>query len=292
MIAFFLILLFIIFEIISNAIFFPLPVNDTGVVRYRTLPWMTIGLIVINSLVFMAWQAPEYYQAAETATTEYELLAQAYPYIEKIWIYGFRGEVIRSGLSIGAFTTFTSMFMHADFWHLLYNMIYLWAFGRRVEDACGHWRFLLFYLSAGMVANLGSELLNPSMLDRPSIGASGAISGVMGAYLLLFPGAKVTCAWLLGSVLRVFIVGFGKLFGVKSMRQSPLWRWLVDVPSWVLLVFYAISNIIPSFEIIGQSEDLSGVNYLAHLAGFLGAIVIFLFVRKDLMMRYLAGRSL
>lgn len=292
MVTFFFILLFILFEIIRQAIFFPLPVNDTGAVRYRTLPWVTIGLIIINSLVFMAWQAPEYYQAYETASDEYQFLTQAYPYIEKIWMFGFRSESLRSGLSVGAFTTFTAMFMHADFWHLCYNMIYLWAFGRRVEDACGHWRFLLFYLSAGMIAHLGSALLNPSLIDRPSIGASGAIAGVMGAYLLLFPGARISCIWVIGSVIRIFIVLFGKVVGIKSMRDAPIWRWLVSIPSWILLVFFAISSIIPSFEIMGQGEDLSGVNHLAHLAGFLAAIVIFLFVRKDLVVRYVAGRSL
>jgi membrane associated rhomboid family serine protease len=176
------------------------------------------------------------------------------------------------------------MFMHVDLWHLLFNMIYLWAFGRRIEDACGAWRFLLFYLAAGMVANIGSTVLDPSQLDRPGIGASGAISGVMGAYLVLFPGAKVQCIWGIGSVLRV---------PIAIIRGQPAWRWFIALPAWILLILFAVLEALPSFQTILTGSGISdGVNHLAHLMGFLAAVLIFFYVRKDLLVRYVQGRSL
>ncbi len=283
-------LLLIILELILMSFVFPLPVTDTGTVRYRTLPWMTMLLIVINSLVFILWQASNLYQGS-VALEETGSAVMLDDYLKQLWTYGFRGSYLREGYSIGAFVTFTSMFMHGDMWHLFGNMIFLWTFGRRVEDACGPWRFLLFYLAAGMVANLGSELLNPSTVDLPGVGASGAISGVMGAYLLLFPGALVNCLWGLGSIVRLPLVVIGQLVGIKSLEGVPTWRWTVRVPAWLLLIYFLFKDLIPSFEVIQQGQDIGGVNNLAHLTGFLAALFIVLFVRKDLAMRFFSGRS-
>jgi membrane associated rhomboid family serine protease len=216
-----------------------------------------------------------------------------YAYVTQIWTYGYRALFLTGeGASIGAFVSFTSIFMHADMWHLLGNMIYLWSFGRRVEDACGSWRFLIFYLMAGMVANIGSELLNPANADIPGIGASGAIAGVMGAYLILFPGAMVLCFWGIGSVLRVPVVLALKIAGVKSVRGAPLLRLTIRLPAWVLLIAWLVMNTLPSLEVIQRGQDYGGVNTLAHLTGFLAALLIFLYVRKGVLSRYLAGRSL
>lgn len=286
----FVFLLLIILELFLMSFVFPLPVTDTGTVRYRTLPWMTMLLIVVNSLVFILWQASNLYQGS-VALEETGSAVMLDDYLKQLWMYGFRGSYLREGYSIGAFVTFTSMFMHSDMWHLFGNMIFLWTFGRRVEDACGPWRFLLFYLAAGMVANLGSELLNPSAVDLPGVGASGAISGVMGAYLLLFPGALVNCLWGLGSIVRLPLVVFGQLVGIKSLEGVPTWRWTVRVPAWILLVYFLVKDLIPSFEVIQQGKDIGGVNNLAHLTGFLAALFIVLFVRKDLAMRFFSGRS-
>lgn len=266
----------IVVTLFVNSLFLPTPISDTGSVRYRTLPVMTLGLILINCMVFMVWQAREYYAANS--------ISELQPYVDKVWTYGYRASFMREGISVGAFTTFTSMFMHADFWHLFGNMIYLWTFGRRLEDACGAWRYLLFYLGAGMVANMGSVLLNPSTVDLPGIGASGAIAGVMGAYLVLFPGAMVDCIWGIGSVLRV-------PYAIITNRP-PIWSWTVKLPAWLLLGYFAIREAIPSFGVIANGKDVGGVNNLAHLMGFLAAVGILLFVRKDLFMRFLQGRTL
>jgi membrane associated rhomboid family serine protease len=285
-----LFLLDILYQLFISSFFLPLPVSDTGTVRYRTLPYMTILLIIANSLVFIILQAPNLYQGAEAFETNgsTRLLND---YVQQVWTYGYRTSYLQNGLSIGAFVTFTSMFMHSDMWHLLGNMVFLWAFGRRLEDACGAWRFLLFYLLAGMVANLGSVLLNPSDVDLPGIGASGAISGVMGAYLLLFPGAKVQCFWGLISVIRIFVVYLARVIGFGGeLRTAPAWRWTIRVPAWLLLIYFLVRDLLPSLEVMQNGQEFGGVNNLAHLTGFLAALAVFLFVRKDLAMRYISGR--
>ena len=167
-------------------------------------------------------------------------------------MYGFRSVFLREGVGIGAFSSFTSMFMHADFWHLFFNMLYLWTFGRRVEDACGPWRFLLFYLAAGMIAHIGETLFNPAQVDLPSIGASGAIAGVMGAYLLLYPRAQVLTFF--------FII-------------------LVPVPAFVILGYWFVIQFLEGVGRIGMKET-GGTAWWAHVGGFLLGLVITAVVRK------------
>ncbi|MBK8030635.1 MAG: rhomboid family intramembrane serine protease [Chloroflexi bacterium] len=283
--AFIFFMLDLFLTLLLMSVVFPLPVSDTGTVRYRTLPIMTYVLILINSLIFLGLQAPNLIAATQAEQFgQFEPFIQALQaYVDQIWTYGYRDVFLRSGESIGAFATFTSMFMHSDLNHLLGNMVYLWAFGRRIEDACGPWRYLLFYLLAGMIANMGSEILNPANSDIPSIGASGAIAGIMGAYLILFPGARVNCLWILGSVIRL---------PIAAIRGKDLWSWTIPIPSFILLIYFAVENAIPSFEVMQQGDDLGGVNTLAHLAGFLACLLVLLFVRKDLFNRFIAGRSL
>jgi len=284
----------IVLWLVVSSFILPMPFSDTGTVRYRTLPYITIGLIIINSLIFIVLQAPNLYQGL-AAMDEGDRLTGATlltDYVQQVWTFGFRTSYMRNAISIGGFTTFTSMFMHADLFHLLGNMIFLWTFGRRVEDACGPWRFLLFYLLAGMIANLGSGVLNPADLDRPSVGASGAIAGLMGAYLLLFPGAQVNCLWGLGSIIRWPIVVVAHAIGLpKSLSIAPMWRWTVRIPAWTFLFYFLIRELLPSFEVMQQGAELSGVNNLAHLVGFLAALTIVFFARKDLVMRFFSGRT-
>jgi membrane associated rhomboid family serine protease len=265
----------VLVALLQMSLVYPLPFSDTGSVRYRTIPYATFALILINSVVFIAWQAPSYYRA--------ETLPELQTYVDQIWMFGYRGVFMREGQSVGAFVTFTSMFMHADFFHLFGNMIYLWTFGRRVEDACGHWRFLLYYLGAGMVAAIGAELMNRARPDLPMIGASGAIAGVMGAYLVLFPGARVDCLWILGSLVRL---------PYAAVRGRQLWKWTIKVPAFILLIYFAVKELLPSIQTIQEGDALGGVSNLAHVMGFLSAILIFFYVRKDLLTRYFTGRAL
>jgi len=280
------ILIYFLFILFLSTLLYPMPVNDSGVTRYRTIPWSTLALILVNTVIFVAWIGPDMYeqQQGESGLT----IVPSEAYMGKIDAYGFKETTVRDGTGMAALVTFTSMFMHADFWHLFGNMMYLWTFGRRVEDACGSGRFMLFYLTAGLIANVGSVVLTPGIDKIPSIGASGAIAGVMGAYLFLFPGVTVNCLWGIGSLLRLPVA----VVRLLSSKPHKFWRWTVSLPAWLLLIWFVVQNFIPSLENITGDRDVQGVNTLAHLAGFFAALLVFLFVRKDLLMRYLHGRSL
>lgn len=160
------------------------------------------------------------------------------------------------------------MFLHGGFTHLLDNMIALWVFGRRVEDACGPLRFLLFYLLCGVCADILSTMVR-SWVDPyvPGIGASGAIFGVMGAYLVLFPEGRIR------TLILIWIV--------------PTWPRIRAF--WVVLYFLGI-QLIPAFlTFTGEAEFR--VNYWAHIGGFLGALFIHLFLRPEAFARYLSDVS-
>ncbi len=295
----FVLLELVILPILLASITLPFPLKDTGSVRYNSVPWMTITLILINSIVFFLWQGRYFFGAMFPDPENMEAAYTAfYGFADQIWTYGFRTSFIYEGASIGAWTAFTSMFMHGDHLHLIGNMIYLWAFGRRLEDGCGPWRFLLFYLFSGLIATVGSALLNPPstfvmetgetlVLDIPGIGASGAIAGVMGGYLLLFPGARVTCLWIVAIVLR-----FLTWLPLRLFTNEGEWKWTIDIPAWIILIFFVVDNLIPSLVTIQAAQGGPGVNTIAHLTGFLGALAIFFFVRKDLLTRYFAGRRI
>jgi membrane associated rhomboid family serine protease len=292
-------LLSVLWTVFFASIITPTPLSDLGTVRYRTVPIMTILLIVANSLVFMVFQAPNLYQGqaliqSPVGSEQLQGVAMLNSYIAQTYTLGYRAIFVQNGLSIGAFSIFTSMFMHQSLEHLLFNMIYLWTFGRRVEDACGSWRFLVFYLASGIVALIGWQLFNTSHTDLPLIGASGAIAGVMGAYLVMFPGAMIPCFWGIGIILRVPIVAILKLAGVKSVQGAPVWRWTIRLPAILLLLFFlgqeALSSLLPFFQT--QQTEIGGVAHSAHVAGFLAALLIFLYVRKDLLTRYFSGRRL
>jgi membrane associated rhomboid family serine protease len=289
-------------SLFMGAVVYPLPINDHKTVRYRTIPWATILLIVINCCVFGFWQSAKYYavpRMLSTVSADIETIEdpefvdaindaadQYYSGIRDIYTYGYRTSSVQQGIGVGAFIVFTSIFMHIDFSHLVGNMFYLWAYGRRLEDACGSWRFILYYLCCGMIASIGSAIVKSSGADVPSVGASGAIAGVLGGFLLLFPGASISCLWGIGLVLRAVYWGLAQIFGSGKVT----WTWTVRIPAFILLVLFGIQNLLPSLRAI-RTGTLGGVDTVAHLFGFLGALIIFLFVRKDLLARYFSGRS-
>jgi membrane associated rhomboid family serine protease len=149
---------------------------------------------------------------------------------------------------VGPWTTvFTSMFMHGGWMHLIGNMLYLWIFGDNVEDSMGHVRYIVFYLLCGVAAVFAQALPDPTS-QIPMIGASGAISGVLGAYLLLFPHARVLVAIPLGFVLH-------------TTRLPAL---------WVLLLWFGLqllSNLM-------QGEAGAGVAFRAHIGGFIAGMAL------------------
>jgi membrane associated rhomboid family serine protease len=145
-------------------------------------------------------------------------------------------------------TVFTSMFLHGGWMHLVGNMLYLWIFGNNIEDAMGHVRFILFYLLCGVAAALAQALPDPQS-QIPMIGASGAISGVLGAYLLLFPHARVLVAIPIGFYLHTTRIKAG----------------------WVL-GFWFVLQIINSASSAGQEGG--GVAWGAHIGGFVAGMAL------------------
>ena len=158
------------------------------------------------------------------------------------------------------------MFLHGGLFHLLGNMLALWVLGRRVEDACGSWRFLAFYLLAGTWAHVLFVLVQ-SDSRIPGIGASGAIFGLMGAYLLLYPGGRIRTLVFISFV--------------------PLWPRVRAI--WIVLYFVGI-QIIPAIQILLRKADYS-INHWAHLGGFFSSVFILLFLRPEAFARYLSDTS-
>lgn len=314
MIQLLLFMLFLAFYVFINALFTPLPISDIEKTRYRSIPYVTIGLIIVNCCVFMFFQAIDIYALERAEATAdftddpydvlYNGLRGIHQSIVTNYTYGFRAINLREPAGLGGFTTFTSMFMHGDLFHLLFNMIYLWTFGTRLEDACGPWRFLLFYLLAGMTANIASGFLYFRPDDVPGIGASGAISGVLGGYLMLFPGKTLMCLWGIGIPFRLLFKVFNRKEDSRSAKERALemelsrfqgktkaeypW-WTVPIPAGFLLVTYVARNV---YDSIQQIQDSSGgVNYIAHVGGLVAGVLILCFVRKDLLTRWWSGRA-
>ena len=145
------------------------------------------------------------------------------------------------------FTLITSMFMHGGWAHLLGNMLFLWVFGDNIENRIGHMRYLLFYFVCGIIASLSHVFVSGSDSLIPSLGASGAISGVLGGYLLLFPSRRV----------RV-IMGRG----------------ITTVPAFVALGIWIVFQIISQLGVLGGDQGGGGVAYAAHIGGFIAGLAL------------------
>jgi membrane associated rhomboid family serine protease len=165
------------------------PVSD--VIPSRTVPVVTIGLIVVNALVFL------YMLTLPGVMLEGFVAAYA---------------VVPAWFSVP--TVFTSQFLHAGWMHIIGNMLYLWIFGDNVEDRLGHVRYLVFYLGAGAVAAILQVLFNP-FSAVPMLGASGAIAGVMGAYFVLYPQSRVLTA--------IFVLIFFDLVEIPAVFFLGIW---------------------------------------------------------------------
>jgi len=142
---------------------------------------------------------------------------------------------------------FTAMFLHGGWLHLLGNMWFLWLFGNNVEDSMGRFRFIVFYLVSGMVASLAHVYNEPSSI-MPMVGASGAISGVMGAYIVLYPRVRVYCF----VVLVVFVT-------------------TISVPAWVMLGYWMFLQVMGG---LGGPAAGGGVAFWAHIGGFVAGVVL------------------
>jgi membrane associated rhomboid family serine protease len=172
---------------------------------------------------------------------------------------------------INILTPITSMFLHGGWGHLLGNMLFFWVFGNNVEDSMGHARFLAFYLICGIVAALAHILVSPAS-PVPTVGASGAVSGIMGAYLVLYPQVRVR-------MLFFFLI----FFKVIALR------------AWLVLIFWFLWQVLSGLpELTRMRPDVSGgVAVWAHVGGFVaGVVLIKLFERRSFVAERNAGRRL
>lgn len=158
----------------------------------------------------------------------------------------------------------TSIFMHGTWLHLLGNMLYLWIFADNIEAVVGNFRFLIFYLTGGIVASLTQILIDPAS-GVPIIGASGAIAAVMGAYIVMFPGARVKMLFLI-----FFIVFY--------------------VPSWVFLGIWFIQQAVSGWGVLGASPETGGIAWWAHIGGFVFGVVTGFYYRDKYHTRWIFRR--
>jgi membrane associated rhomboid family serine protease len=207
-----------------------IPLRD--VIPSRTSPYITITIIGLNALAWL-----------------FELMLGERDLTEFLYVYG----VVPAALSYP--TLITSMFLHGSWMHFIGNMWYLWIFGDNVEDRLGHGRFIVFYLLCGIAAAMGQVLMDPYS-ELPTIGASGAIAGVMGAYFVLYPHSRV-----LTLIPWIFIQ-------------------IIEVPAIVLLGFWFLFQFVSAgaIAVTASSHGGGGVAFAAHVAGFVvGAVGVFVF---------------
>jgi len=221
-----------------------LPLRDRLPLRYIRFAYVNLAIIGACTAVFL-WQVGLPPREAERAIYAYGAIPSV--------LFGIHALPPEVGAVPATVALLTSMFMHGGWMHLLGNMLYLWIFGDNVEDSMGHGRFVAFYLLTGIVAALAHAASAPDSV-LPSVGASGAISGVLGAYLVLHPRAQV----------RVMV--FFPLF-----LTLPAW---IVLGSWIGLQFLNAS--------MDQGGTDGGVAWFAHIGGFVaGALLIALFRRRD-----------
>ena len=238
------------------------PVWDDNTDR-TTFPWVNYAFIALNIFVFVVLQklgsdtsftysfstVPGEIMTGRDIVTSARIVE--IPTGQSVQIPGL-GE---TPLSV-YLTLFTSMFMHGGIAHIFGNMVFLWVFGDNIEDRLGHVRYVLFYLLCGVIASLAHVFTTAAFAGEqsdllvPSLGASGAISGVLGGYILLHPSRRVTVI---------------------------LFRFLTDVPAYVAIGIWFLFQLISGLGLLGGGSELGGVAYAAHIGGFIAGLVLIKF---------------
>ena len=227
----------------------------------ETFPYITVALIVVNVLVFFI--------VGPVVGSKIKLLVMYHGRLVLVkgsqalaFVYGlipyelFHRVELTPGYHVPVLVTlFTCMFLHGGLLHLGGNMLYLWIFGNNVEDELGHVPFLVFYLVCGVIASLTHAILSPGS-RIPMIGASGAISGVLGAYALRFPWARI-----------------------KTLIFLFFFITVVDIPAIFFLGFWFLFQFMEATASLGVNVS-GGVAWFAHVGGFLAGILLFRFFPK------------
>src|SRR3990170_788339 len=237
------------------------PIGDDNTGRLRT-PYITFLLIAMNVLVFVVLQGMgtnERFTYAFSTVPQEIRTGEDVARPVRIEV-GDRTATIPLQQTPGSvyLTLLVSMFMHCSWMHLLGNMLFLWIFGDNIEDDLGHGRYTAFYLATGVLASVAHVVSTFTFGDNPfipSLGASGAISGVMGGYLVLHPHRRV----------RVIML-----------------RMLTDVPGYVAVGLWFVLQLISAFGVIGQGpQSGGGVAFMAHIGGFIaGAVLVRIFAAR------------
>lgn len=218
-----------------------IPLRDT--IPSRRVAWVTRALLILNLAMF----------GLEVRHGEaLEAFLYRFGVIPSHWLGGL-GHPLEWPQQL--LTLFTSQFLHGGVFHLASNMLYLWIFADNVEDRLGRTRFLLLYLGSGVAAVMAQVLATPHA-TVPMVGASGAIAGILGAYLLLFPAAKI-----------VTLVPVG-------------WFWeTVELPAFLFLGFWFLLQWIQGLTSIGQMAHVGGIAVWAHIGGFVSGMLGILLMR-------------
>ncbi len=226
------------------------PLKDT--IPSQTFPFVNIFLIIINSVVFLfeVSLGPQQLQAFihqfGVIPAKFFLMAQNDP-----------ANVVGRYLPI-----FTSIFLHGGWFHIIGNMWFLWIFGDNVEDRMGHFRYFIFYILVGLLAGITHIYLNPAS-TVPTIGASGAIAGVMGAYFILFPNSRIITL-----IIIVFFVD------------------IIEIPAFFFLGFWFLLQFFQGTASLMAPTNMGGVAWWAHFGGFVaGAILVFFFKKPKKKLR-------
>lgn len=238
-----------------------IPYRDENPTTLR--PIVTVGIIVLNVAVWLFVEGAGSRHAVTAAVCNYGLIP---------------GEVLHrlpsgSGIEMapGLFcqvdptpqywTVLTSMFLHGGWMHLIGNMVFFWVFGNNIEDAMGHARFAVFYLVCGVAAAAAQTFLTPTSAI-PMVGASGAISGVLGSYLLLYPKVRVHALLPLGFYITT-----------------------ITLPAYIMLGYWILLQVLGSLPALG-AQQTGGTAFLAHIGGFVaGLFLIRLFAKREYLER-------
>jgi membrane associated rhomboid family serine protease len=225
-----------------------IPLRDANPVR--RLPIVTIGLIVACVIAFayeLGTQSTGGDSALERLFRQYALI----PADLTAALGGTRGDTVHELLTVP-----TSMFLHGGWIHLIGNMLYLWIFGNNIEDRLGRLRFLVFYLLGGVAAAITQVVIAPHSAV-PVIGASGAIAAVLGAYLVLYPGARI---------LSLVFLGF--------------FYQLLEVPALIVLGLWFVLQLIDGIASLGVESSAGGVALFEHIGGFIAGVAVGLLLRS------------
>jgi membrane associated rhomboid family serine protease len=221
------------------------PIGDDNTER-RIIPFVTYTLIAINVLVFL-FQTDEFtlgYSVVPAEITEGRDIVGP--------VRSVKGLTLANSPSPIYLTLLSAMFMHGGWLHLGGNMLYLWIFGDNVEDRMGHLKYLIFYLLCGFLASATHILVDQKSLI-PSLGASGAIAGVLGAYLVLFPRQGVR------------VIQFGMI---------------TEVPALIVIGLWGVLQFISGFGSLSKGGASGGVAFMAHVGGFVAGLLLVFFFRN------------